>query len=53
MNKKEVNTFLVQIQEGDNRAFEHLYEQTSRGMWSFIYSCIKNSIIYKHLFLYY
>ncbi len=44
MNKKEVNTLLVQIQEGDNQAFEQLYEKTSRGMYSLIYSYMKNSM---------
>lgn len=44
MNKKEINTLLVKIQEGDNQAFEYLYEQTSRGMYSFIYSYMKNSM---------
>ena len=44
MKKNEVNALLVKIQEGDNQAFENLYEQTSQGVYAFIYSYMKNSM---------
>lgn len=42
MHQNEVNSLLVKIQDGDNRAFEDLYKQTSRGVYSFVYSFMNN-----------
>ncbi len=44
MNKREINNLLVQIQEGDNLAFENLYKQTSSGVYSFIYTYMKDTM---------
>lgn len=44
MKKSEVNDLLIKIQEGDNQAFEYLYEQTSQGVYSFIFSYMRDSM---------
>lgn len=42
MDGKQVDRLLVKISCGDNAAFEELYECTKRGMFSFLYSYLKN-----------
>lgn len=37
MNKREIDRCLTQMQQGDNAAFELLYEQTKRGVFSIVY----------------
>ena len=38
MRKAEIDRLLYRIAEGDNRAFERLYEGTKRGVFSFLYT---------------
>ncbi len=38
MNKSEINSLLLDISYGDNKAFEQLYLKTYRGVFAFIYS---------------
>ena len=38
MRKAEIDHLLYRIAEGDNRAFERLYEGTKRGVFSFLYT---------------
>lgn len=38
MNKAEINSLLLDISNGDNKAFEKLYIKTSRGVFAFIYT---------------
>lgn len=42
MNKKELDILMTQIQDGSNTAFETLYNEMYRGVFSFIYSYTKN-----------
>ena len=42
MKKKEIDGLLCAISEGDNGAFERLYEQTKRGVYSFLWSYLGN-----------
>ncbi len=42
MKGKELDKLLVRISEGDNAAFERLYEQTRRGVYSFLYTYFHN-----------
>ncbi|MCM1194802.1 MAG: sigma-70 family RNA polymerase sigma factor [Corallococcus sp.] len=41
MNKRRIDTLLIQISHGDNNAFAELYEGTKRGVFSFVYSYYK------------
>lgn len=43
MSKKELDRLLVRVSEGDNAAFEALYEQTKRGVYSFLYTYFHNA----------
>lgn len=38
MNNKEIDRLLCEISEGDNEAFVTLYEETKRGVYSFLWS---------------
>lgn len=42
MKKSEINADLRRTAEGDEKAFERLYEQTKGGVYSFAYSYLKN-----------
>ena len=42
MNRWEINAGLNRIAEGDERAFERLYEGIKGGVYSFAYSYLKN-----------
>ncbi len=42
MKAKELDRLLVRIADGDNVAFERLYEQTKRGVYSFLYTYFHN-----------
>ncbi len=42
MNHREINAQLNRIAEGDEEAFERLYEATKGGVYSFAYSYLKN-----------
>lgn len=42
MNKREIDVLLGKIREGDNKAFEYLYDKTKKGVYSFIYTYMKN-----------
>lgn len=42
MDGRQIDKLLADISRGDNRAFERLYESTSRGVFSFLYSFLKN-----------
>lgn len=42
MNNAETNRLLQRISAGDNNAFAELYERTSRGVYAFLFSYLKN-----------
>ena len=42
MKRAEINSVLTKIAEGDERAFERLFEETKGGVYSFVYSYMKN-----------
>ena len=42
MNKRELNELVAKIQEGDEYSFSLLYNETYKGVFSFIYSIILN-----------
>lgn len=42
MDERQVDKLLVKISQGDNVAFEELYIKTRRGVFSFLYSYLKN-----------
>lgn len=42
MKRSEINADLRRTAEGDEKAFERLYEQTKGGVYSFAYSYLKN-----------
>lgn len=42
MNKKELDTLMKNIQGGDEDAFALFYHETYKGLFSFIYSYVKN-----------
>lgn len=42
MDERQVDKLLVKISRGDNVAFEDLYNNTRRGVFSFLYSYFKN-----------
>jgi len=42
MNSKQIDKLLVRISQGDNSAFEELYLQTRKGVFSFLYSYFRN-----------
>ena len=43
MDTKELDRLLVKMQEGDNLAFEKLYEGTRRGVYAFLYTYFHNA----------
>ena len=42
MQDRQIDQLLQLIATGDNDAFETLYRQTSRGVFAFVYSYLKN-----------
>lgn len=42
MQEKQIDQLLQRISQGDNDAFELLYRQTSRGVFAFVYSYLRN-----------
>lgn len=42
MDEKQTDKLLVEIANGDNDAFVEFYEQTKRGVFSFLYSYLNN-----------
>ncbi len=42
MKEKELDRLLIRIADGDNDAFERLYLQTRRGVYSFLYTYFHN-----------
>lgn len=42
MDERQIDKLLTRISLGDNNAFEELYENTRRGVFSFVYSYVKN-----------
>lgn len=42
MDERQVDKLLVKISRGDNDAFEELYKNTRRGVFSFLYSYLRN-----------
>lgn len=42
MNERQIDKLLAGIARGDNAALEELYAKTSRGVYSFLYSYLKN-----------
>lgn len=42
MTKRQTDKLLVKISQGDNAAFSELYRGTKRGVFSFLYSYLKN-----------
>ena len=43
MKSRELDRLLVRVSEGDNAAFEALYEHTKRGVYSFLYTYFHNA----------
>ena len=43
MDKKRINHLLVQVGYGDNKAFEELYLETSKGIYALLYPYFKNT----------
>ena len=42
MNERQIDRLLVLTARGDNDAFAQLYEETKRGVYSFLYSYLQN-----------
>lgn len=42
MQDRRIDRLLLKISQGDNDAFEDLYSLTSRGVFAFVYSYLKN-----------
>lgn len=42
MNKREIDSALIKTASGDNDAFERLYEETKRGVYSYLFSYFDN-----------
>lgn len=42
MQERRLDQLLLKISQGDNDAFNELYNQTSKGVFAFIYSYLKN-----------
>ena len=42
MSRRETDRLLILIREGDNAAFERLYEQTKRGVFAFLRTYLPN-----------
>lgn len=42
MNKREIDVALRKVANGDNVAFEQLYQETKRGVFAFLYSYCNN-----------
>lgn len=42
MTKPELDSLMLKLQKGDERAFEEIYNETKRGLFAFIYSMCKN-----------
>lgn len=42
MDRTRLNTLLLQVREGDEQSFATLYEETYKGVFSFIYSYVQN-----------
>lgn len=42
MNKKELDELMKRVQEGDENSFASFYRETYKGLFSFIYSYVKN-----------
>lgn len=42
MDGRQIDKLLTRISRGDNAAFAELYEKTRRGVFSFLYSYLKN-----------
>lgn len=42
MNKKELDKLMKKVQEGDENSFAIFYHETYKGLFSFIYSYVKN-----------
>ena len=42
MDEKQTDRLLTRIADGDNDAFVEFYEQTKRGVFSFLYSYLNN-----------
>lgn len=42
MNKKELDKLMEQVQAGDEESFALFYHETYKGLFSFIYSYVKN-----------
>ncbi len=43
MSKRELDILLCRIAQGDNAAFETLYEKTKRGVYAFLYTYFHNA----------
>lgn len=44
MDKKELDNLMAEVQNGDEIAFVKLYEQTKKGLYSFLYSYVKDAM---------
>lgn len=49
MDKKELNNLIIEIQEGNEHAFEKLYKVTNKSVFTFVYSFIKRKDIAEDL----
>lgn len=42
MNKRELNNLMMLVQTGDDNAFANLFENLKKGVFSFLYTYVKN-----------
>jgi len=42
VDERQIDKLLIKISQGDNEAFERLYEGTKKGVFSFVYSYAEN-----------
>ena len=42
MNRAKLNKCVLRIKEGDEQAFAEMYEATRRGVFSYVYSILRN-----------
>ncbi|MBR2974190.1 MAG: hypothetical protein IKC47_00400, partial [Clostridia bacterium] len=42
MNKLMLNLLIYRVKQGDEDAFDKLYQQTHKGVFSYVYSIVQN-----------
>jgi len=49
MNKRELNNLIIEIQSGNEKAFEEFYKITNKSVFTFVYSFVKRKDIAEDL----